>query len=79
MVSNRVYQILHGELAALGVNEVGRNARRMFDLDDPGLNWVALAEGHGVEGHRADTAEGFVKALQHGLATKGPVLIEAIV
>jgi acetolactate synthase-1/2/3 large subunit len=79
VVSNRVYQILHGELAALGVNEVGRNARRMFDLDDPGLNWVALAEGHGVEGHRADTAEGFVKALQHGLATKGPVLIEAIV
>ncbi|MEM8914993.1 MAG: acetolactate synthase large subunit, partial [Pseudomonadota bacterium] len=50
--ANRGYQILHGELTNLGVAKAGRNAKRMFDVDEPLLNWVSLAKGHGVSATR---------------------------
>ena len=50
--ANRGNQILRGEMAAMGVAEVGRNAVRMFDVVDPSLDWVALARGHGGAGDR---------------------------
>jgi acetolactate synthase-1/2/3 large subunit len=40
------------------------------------LDWVSLARGHGVPGARADDMESFVRALQGGLASGGPSLIE---
>mgnify|MGYP003471450006 CR=1 FL=1 len=43
--ANRGYQILRDELAAVGVREVGRNISRMFDVEGPELDWVALAKG----------------------------------
>lgn len=74
--ANRGYQILRDELTNVGVNSYGANAQAMFDVEKPTLDWVALARGHGVPGSRADTAESFVKALQDGLASDGPSLIE---
>ena len=79
ILANGGYQILHMELAALGLPDAGRNARRMFDVAEPTLDWVALANGHGVPGKRAATAEAFAAALQEAAATKGPFLIEAVV
>ena len=79
IIANGGYQILHMELAALGLPDAGRNARRMFDVAEPTLDWVALAKGHGVPGKRAETAEAFAAALQEAAATKGPFLIEAVV
>lgn len=76
--ANRGYQILRGELANLGVTEVGRNAHAMFDVEDPLLDWVALARGHGVPGQRAETADDLVAALRQALATPGPQLIEIV-
>lgn len=78
VIANRGYQILHGELLAVGVDNVGRNARRMFDLVNPMLDWVALAQGHGVPGARATTMEEFNAAFAAGLDTPGPYLIELV-
>ena len=74
--ANRGYQILRDELTNVGVNSYGRNAQAMFDVENPTLDWVALAKGHGVPGVRVDDMADFVKALQGGLASSGPSLIE---
>ena len=78
VASNRGYSILKGEMRNVGVNEFGRNAQRMLDIDDPALDWCALAKGMGVDALRAETCEDFARALSHGLSVKGPFLIEAI-
>ena len=76
--ANRGYQILRNELANVGVERFGQNAQAMFDVENPMLDWVALARGHGVPGTRADDMDGFVKALSAGLASGGPSLIEVV-
>jgi len=77
--SNRGYSILKGEMRNVGVNDFGRNARRMLEIDDPTLDWCALANGMGVEAARAETAEAFVRVLDEGLSRPGPFLIEAMI
>lgn len=74
--ANRGYQILRGELAALGIDKAGKNACRMFDFEDPALDWASLARGHGMPGQRTETAEAFTDALRSALAESGPHLIE---
>jgi acetolactate synthase-1/2/3 large subunit len=51
----------------------------MMDLTNPELNWVSLADGMGVPGWRATTAEEFNKALAASLSEPGPSLIEAMI
>ena len=77
--SNRRYAILHGEYLAVGAGAPGVNARRMFDFDEPALDWVKLAQGQGVEAARADTAERFNDLLAGALTRRGPFLIEAVI
>ena len=77
--ANRTYAILHGEMRNVGVNAIGENARRMLDLDQPALDWVALANGMGVEAARADTCECFEALLDSALSRPGPFLIEAVI
>lgn len=77
--SNRKYAILHGELKQVGAAAAGENARRMLDLDNPALDWVALARGMGVEGARATTAEALNTVLAAALKASGPFLIEAVI
>lgn len=79
IVANRGYQILHHELAAQGAPSPGRNARAMFDIEDPLLDWPALAQGHGVPGVRVDTEVALAQALETAAATEGPFLIEAVI
>lgn len=79
IIANRGYQILHLELEAQGAPKPGRNARAMFDIEDPLLDWVALASGHGVPGLRVDSEEAFAEALETASATEGPFLIEATI
>jgi acetolactate synthase I/II/III large subunit len=79
IIANRGYQILHRELESQGAPKPGRNARAMFDIEDPLIDWVALAAGHGVAGARADTEEAFAEALKTAATTNGPFLIEATI
>lgn len=79
IVANRGYQILHAELEAQGAPKPGRNARAMFDIEDPLLDWVALAAGHGVPAGQADSEEEFAQLLEKAAKTDGPFLIEATI
>ncbi|MFP5478345.1 MAG: acetolactate synthase large subunit [Alphaproteobacteria bacterium] len=76
--ANRGYQILREELAAMGVNEVGRNATQMFDVEGPRLDWVALAQGHGVQAVRVEDMAGFNAAFAEAMDQRGPRLIEVL-
>lgn len=76
--ANRGYQILRDELAAMGVNEVGRNAQRMFDVEGPSLDWVALAQGHGVQAVQVADMAGFNAAFAEAVQQRGPRLIEVV-
>lgn len=76
--SNRAYQILRGELAAVGATNPGRKALDMLSLDNPTLDWVSLARGMGVDGRRVDTAEDLAHAMRDALKEPGPFLIEAV-
>jgi acetolactate synthase-1/2/3 large subunit len=76
--ANRGYRILRQELAAMGVNEVGRNATRMFDVEGPELDWVALAKGHGVQAVRVSDMAGFNAAFAEAMGQRGPRLIEVV-
>ncbi len=76
--ANRGYQILRDELTNVGVASYGQNAQAMFDVENPILDWVSLAQGHGVPGTRADDMDSFAKALSAGLSSDGPSLIEVV-
>lgn len=76
--SNREYAILRGEMANLGINHFGENARRMLTFDQPPLDWVKLAEGHGVEAARATTGRALADLLDASFQRRGPFLIEAV-
>ena len=78
ILANRSYATLHGEMKNVGVQEPGRNARRMLDLQEPSLEGV-LARGMGVDAVSVDTIEGFADALRAGLKRRGPFLIEALI
>ncbi len=75
ILSNDGYRTLHREMANVGIERVGTNALRMFDVVDPRLDWVALAQGHGVAGVAVQNMDAFVMAFGHALATPGPHLI----
>lgn len=78
IMSNRGYRILHGELDHLGLPPAGQNAGAMFDIAEPGLDWIALAAGHGVPGARVETGEALQAALVEADAVEGPFLIEVM-
>lgn len=77
--SNRKYAILQGEMRNVGVNDFGKNARAMLDIDRPDLNWRQIANGMGVEAGRATTIEEFGRLLDAALTRPGPFLIEAVI
>lgn len=77
--SNRSYNILDVEYRRLGVNEVGERAASLFALDDPPIDWTALANAFGVPAVRAHDCTGFLAALETARETTGPYLIEATV
>ncbi|MGH3170502.1 MAG: acetolactate synthase large subunit, partial [Trebonia sp.] len=93
--SNRSYAILGMELNRVGADPGGGadvtggsgaaggssapKARRLLSLDDPPLDFTALAAGMGVPAARATTAEEFAAHLRNALAEPGPHLIEAVV
>jgi len=73
--ANRVYKILFGELRSTGA-EPGVASNNLFDLGRPGLNWVDLAKGMGVEAVSVETLEGFADAFRAACGRRGPFLIE---
>ena len=77
--ANGAYNILRGELTNVGVRNPGPRAVDMLSLGRPDLDWVSMAKGMGVPATRADTCEQLAKALDAGLASGGPNLIQVTV
>ncbi len=77
--NNKSYAILNMELQRVGATGKGDKARSQLDIGNPGLDFVQLAQGMGVQAVRATTAEEFNRALENALRTPGPHLIEAVV
>jgi acetolactate synthase I/II/III large subunit len=76
--ANRGYEILVEELRRAGVAPPGRHARTLTALDQPPLDWPALAAGMGVPARRAATAEELAGALDEALREPGPHLVEML-
>jgi acetolactate synthase-1/2/3 large subunit len=76
VLANRSYAILNLELQRVGADAGGPLSRRMLELTEPDLDFVALARGMGVPARRVETAEALTAALAEGFAEPGPSLIE---
>ncbi|WP_186425116.1 acetolactate synthase large subunit [Cupriavidus metallidurans] len=77
--ANRGYKILNNELKRVGASQDGARAASMFDLQDPSLDWAALATGMGVEAVRTVSAADFDAAFASAMQRPGPMLIEALI
>ncbi|EKX60375.1 acetolactate synthase large subunit [Streptomyces ipomoeae] len=78
IASNRRYGILRTELDRHGGSDRGPASAGLTSLDDPALNWPALASGYGVPAQRAETGDELARALRRALAAGGPQLIEMV-
>jgi acetolactate synthase-1/2/3 large subunit len=76
--NNRAYAILQIELGRTGAGPASARAKRMLELNNPDLDFVAMAQGMGVEAVQATSAEAFTGALERALAAPGPHLIDAV-
>ena len=79
LYANRSYAILNIELQRVGALGAGPKALSMFDLHNPEMNWVKIAEGFGIEASRAATCEEFATQYGAAMKTRGPRLIEAMI
>lgn len=79
LCSNRAYRILQIEFARAGNVEPGPKARSLTSLEQPELDWVALAKGCGVPGTRIESVEALSTALPRALAEPGPHLLELMI
>jgi acetolactate synthase-1/2/3 large subunit len=77
VLANRGYRILQGELKGVGIDSPGESAQRMLAIEDPELDWTALARGMGVEAAATDQLGRFNDLLASALRRPGPFLIEA--
>jgi len=73
--ANRVYLILYAELHGAGQGP-GPASNNLFNLSRPGLDWVGLAKGMGVEAASVETLEGFADVFRAACGRRGPFLIE---
>ena len=76
ILNNGSYAVLNMELDRVGAGAAGPRAKEMLDI--PGLDFVSLARGMGVDATRATTAEEFTEQLERAIATDGPSLVEAV-
>jgi acetolactate synthase I/II/III large subunit len=79
ILNNHAYAILQLELMRVGASAAGPKAQSLLDLSNPGIDFVAIAEGFGVPAKRATTAEELAAHFSAAIAEPGPHLIDAVV
>jgi acetolactate synthase-1/2/3 large subunit len=75
--ANYTYRILNIEMMRTGAGEAGPSARKLLDLGDPNIDFVAIAKGMGLPAVSCATAEAFESAFAGAMAQRGPMFIEA--
>lgn len=73
VVNNKGYSILKGFRDSIGIDDT------VPGLDVPGIDFVSIAEGFGVEGETVEEAEALPDALEHALGAGRPYLLDVIV
>lgn len=76
--ANRAYQILRLEFAGVRAGAPGPKAQAMMSLENPTLDFVAMARGMGVPGTRVTSCEELAKAMTNSFREPGPHLIEVV-
>ena len=79
ILNNHAYAILQLELMRVGASAAGPKAQSLLDLSNPGIDFVAIAEGFGVPAKRATTAEELATQFWAAVTEPGPHLIDAAV
>lgn len=75
--ANNTYAILKAEYSNMGAGSApGPRALSMIDIDNPTIDWVAMAKSMGVPATSVTTAEDFTRAMINSTREAGPVLIE---
>ncbi|MBS0360157.1 MAG: acetolactate synthase large subunit [Proteobacteria bacterium] len=77
--ANYTYRILNVEMQRTGAGDAGPSARKLLELGDPKIDFVALATGMGVPAVRCETAEAFDAAIAAAMTGRGPMFIEAVI
>ncbi len=77
--NNGGYRIIAVELERAGIVDPGENARRLVDIDGPGIDWVSLSRGLGVPAVRVEDAEALAKEMKRAIEEPGPHLIEMMI
>ena len=78
LLNNGKYNILIGEYKGVGATP-GPTAMNMLDLGNPGISWVQVANGLGVEAARATTMEQCADLMAQSFRREGPFVIELMV
>jgi benzoylformate decarboxylase len=66
-------------MVTLGLPSAKRGVYPGMDLVDPAIDYVALARAMGVMAVRVDKPAAVREALAHGLAHRGPALVDVAV
>jgi acetolactate synthase-1/2/3 large subunit len=76
--ANNTYNILKAEYTNMGAGTgtPGPRALSMIDIDNPSIDWRAMAKSMGVPSVSVDTAEAFTTAMINAAREPGPNLIE---
>jgi acetolactate synthase-1/2/3 large subunit len=74
--ANNSYQILKNEYANMGFGKPGPRASAMIEIDNPKIDWQAMAKSMGVPSVSVDNAGDFYKAMVRSNREPGPMLIE---
>lgn len=79
--NNRKYSILELEFARTGARggKPGEKASSTLDIGSPDMDFVAMANGMGMNATRATTAEEFNAQFEAAMANPGPCLIDAVI
>jgi benzoylformate decarboxylase len=74
--NNQSYRILKQRTRAIGGHSARSGRYIAMDLDQPPIDFQALAQAHGVAATRATTHAGIAAAFTAALAAQSPSLIE---
>jgi benzoylformate decarboxylase len=77
--NNRSYRILKQRTRAIGGHSAAADTYVEMDIENPAIDFMALAKAHGVAGVRAETLAEVASAFAAALASDAPTLIEIAV
>lgn len=74
--NNSSYRILKQRTRAIGDHSAREGVFVAMDLEDPPIDFMALAKAHGVQGVRVESIPALIAAFEAALKSDGPTLIE---